>query len=67
MCRETAQRLGIGQYSCCGIAQHVTLIYTDQCIQHFRVLQQVLVGRSAVNLCRALQKLCEYFRSECQR
>ena len=66
MCRETAQCLGIGQYSCCRIAPHVALIYTDQCIQHFRVLQQVLVGRSAVNLCRALQKLCEYFRSESQ-
>ncbi len=66
MCRETAQCLGIGQYSCCRIAQHVALIYANQSVQHSRILQKVLLLCKHVLCGCACQEAVKYLRSEGQ-
>ena len=66
MCRETAQSLRIRQNCCCRVSENISLIYTDQRIQHLRILQNVRISGKLIFLCGTFQELCEYFRTKGQ-
>ena len=66
MCRETAQCLRVRKYCCAWVSEYISLIYTDQCIEHLRVLFDILIEGQFILSCCSVKELCKYFRSECE-
>ena len=64
MCREAAEALGVRQNRGALVAEHVTLIYTDQCVKHIRVLHRILLCSELILCGSALEELCEDLRTE---
>ncbi len=66
MGRKSRQGLRVRQYSRCFHAEHISLVDTDQGIQHIRILQRILLLRELILRVRAIEELREHLWSEGQ-